>query len=675
MDEGITIAKRVEESVAKLETPARKRKKQESERGKDVKAAMTKGLAESAAMAKELALKPERLREVNSEGKRLYMEKAEGPFTIPFQVMKRGEGNVLRAMQERNIEVLRERIQDTWYDGSPMVGCVTKHEFKKIQRWLNKRESMDEKLPDKLKGLVTVLDGQHRIEVLRRMLQDAQEREDEEEAREIENCKISLTLYVDVNEEEQKVITWFTQILFQNAVPITLVDLLRQMRESWLDLICCEKPPAPITVDKELMLNYNHQLYNLICKVSVEEVQREATEQAQQKEVRAKNEERARQKLVAKAMTNYSTSLYKQVKWAFQVPLFKPESKWNVWPLWYWHLKKMEEHKGNAYTLEAYSELANMFATERFAVMAYAATNGTSGSDFKPLCKFVKAYRSVLIKYHEEFHSQVKIAVDGDKGKLLRANTWLQWMQETRLPSVLSISTKVAKKFDPIDFSNFFRRMMSYINEPEGLTVDVINHLAPLGGIDMPKEEKDFIFDYWLDSTFATLEAHWKEDIVYTRVEPQITVSCYNFLFLNYITLSRGQSGLGLRYPVPRSIGGKPGLPRSVANRGQAWATPFRGQSGPSLGYPVPRSIGAKPWVYPVPGPIGASLGHPVPRSIGGSPGSTPFRGQLGSGLGYPVPRSIGGSPMAIPFRGQSGWIPCTPLSRHRSHFANTLYM
>lgn len=541
---GVEVAKNIQGTIETEESLKKKKKKKdkanEKEKvplNKEIKKAMSKAADKSAKQwLADLMNDPEGMEVLSVEGARIHQDKSRGPFPgVPFTIMERAKANDLRTLQQGNIDYLKENIgNNRWFQGSPMVGSISEEYFNEFLKWYQDPDrDPEDPIPEYLEGAVTTLDGQHRIEVLNQM---AEKTKTKEEKRKILANKITVTLYVDLDREERRIISLYTQKVMTTLMKITLVDLLRQMRDAWLSMMRSDMID-PQEADKALIVTYSHQLATMLSNTTMGQALKVAKDTAKHKEVRGKKQEAGRKRYVAKAMINWGESLYKKVRWAFQVPILN-HNQWYVWPLWYCHLKNMEANgKATEYNADHYLELGGMSSLERFSVMCYAAVESLKGPQFKQLCKFVKGHRTVILEYSKHIHPLVKNALEtapAERKEVIKAkaNEWLEWLQGTRYPAVLSLSANKGK-LPSDELASVSRNMLGAIVEDLAINAtDIIERLAPLLYLTIDVDQTDFTAAQFVDQTAQAVHEHWCEDVYdMGKIQTKVRMTLLNLIF------------------------------------------------------------------------------------------------------------------------------------------------
>ncbi len=407
------------------------------------------------------------------KGERIYARKYKGTFSgVPFTVMKRSKGNVLRDLQRQNVLDLKMQIGKHWYPNSPMVGTMSSKRFAQFKEWYDEKvanPNEERELPESLTGQVTTLDGQHRIAVLWDLIHEGNVQ--------LRDARVVLTLFEDLTKEEEGIISLYTQKMMTTLKEITLVDLLKQMRDKWRDMVTKGEIED---LDQKLLLTYHFQLLAITHNTSMVELRETALQKAQERETddnKVNVQDDAR-----KAVSAYTSALYNKVRWAFQVPALG--ESFTVWPFWYEHLKS-RERTGEPYTLDAYVELGGMSPWERYAVMVFAAKKHLNVLSFRGLCRFVKGQRIMLSWFKTavapELIDRLELSLPegerkGPKEAVDEAEKWCAWFQSTRFASCLVLNPPRFTA-NPTDQAFLFDRMMDAVHAAATPTVESIKNL------------------------------------------------------------------------------------------------------------------------------------------------------------------------------------------------------
>lgn len=340
------------------------------------------------------------LQKVQAHGVQLFnSEKRAGNFdNIPITVMKKASKNIMRDLKQNVVQEKVKSIGSEWWNQTPMVGCITQ------TQWENTKDYFLSHLSGKpmahkpaFNDLVETLDGQHRLHAAAILVQQ----------KKIKNPTMSLILFVGLTEEEKRVIAlWYNEVQ-KSMAQITLVDLLKQMREAWLDLLFGEKKLSPVDAEVQIIAKYHPQIMEMTrgttakklkevidtVDVSLKPKTKGKKKDAQEEEKETEDEKRTTRNTV------FATALvgnHNKLRGAYQVVPGWPTF---VWVLWYTYLKDQETR--SPLSVHHYSELSGMSMRRRHIAMAYAAVNKLSPSSFRALCRYLKG-REFVIKFLKE---------------------------------------------------------------------------------------------------------------------------------------------------------------------------------------------------------------------------------------------------------------------------------
>ena len=320
-------------------------------------AAKTKSMSKEAKkMMEEMKKNPELLRTLQQEATKLSKEKCVGTFEkVPYEALdEHQKGNVLRDLDAKMVQKKVETIRQDWDDNTLVTGCVDSEEWVELEDWLKGDKDVN-LIP---KARVETLDGQHRREAARILQQEGT----------VQNPKVLLQLYVDLTPQEKMMVTNNLIYMQEQQEKMTLVNLLRMLRERWVELVFQQKMEIA-QADSVVVAEFNFQIATATNSIKADE----AEKLAQSKETEADS----RLKSVVKMV---QANHYK-IKWAYQVPPMN--APFRIWPVWYQHLTKMQE-KGKPYSVDCLSGMQGINSPrQRYSVMLFSALQSLEGPDFK----------------------------------------------------------------------------------------------------------------------------------------------------------------------------------------------------------------------------------------------------------------------------------------------------
>ncbi len=330
---------------------------------------------EAKRMVEEMTKNPELLRTLQQEATKIVKEKCLGTFErVPYEVLDElQKGNVLRELDPKMVQKKVETIRKDWDDFTLVTGCVSSEEWSTLEEWL-KGDKDPAQLPE---VRVETLDGQHRREAARIL----------QEKGTVPNPKVLLQLYVDLTPQEKVTVTNNLIYMQEQQEKMTLVNLLRMIRERWVQLVFEQSTDLP-QADSTIVAEFNFQIAASTNSIKAEEAEKLAQVKAKERDARLKT-------VVKIVQANH----YK-IKWAYQVPPMN--APFRIWPVWYQHLTNMQE-KGKPYSVDSLSGMQGITSPRlRYSVMLFAALESLEGSEFKILCSIIKGKEELKEWFQEK---------------------------------------------------------------------------------------------------------------------------------------------------------------------------------------------------------------------------------------------------------------------------------